>query len=47
MREVRPSRLTLAEVGPRVFEIIEPGCCYRLSMPGLLVSLEVDRLSWK
>jgi len=43
----RPARLTLAEVGQRVFEVVEPGCCYRLSLPGLLVWLEVDRLSWK
>jgi hypothetical protein len=42
-----PRRLTLAEVGKRVFEIVEAGSCYRLSVPGQLVTLEVDRLMWK
>jgi hypothetical protein len=40
-------RLTLAEVGRRDFEVIEPGVCYRLTVPGADVVLEVDRLTWR
>jgi hypothetical protein len=40
-------RLTLAEVGRRDFEVIEPGVCYRLRVPGADVVLEVDRLAWR
>jgi hypothetical protein len=36
-------RLTLAEVGKRQFEIVEPGVCYRLNVPGAMVTFEVDR----
>jgi hypothetical protein len=42
-----PRRLTLAEVGPRKFEIVEPGACYRLTVPGADVTFEVDRLAWR
>ena len=30
-----PRRLTLKEIGPRVFETIEPGGCYRRSIPAI------------
>jgi hypothetical protein len=40
-------RLTLAEIGPRKFEIVEPSACYRLTVPGADVTFEVDRLAWR
>jgi hypothetical protein len=40
-------RLTLAEVGRRTFKVVEAGSCYRLSVPGQMVTLEVDRLTWR
>ena len=43
---IEDRRLTLAEVGSRHFETVEAGSCYRLRVPGKLVTLEVDRLAW-
>jgi hypothetical protein len=42
-----PRRLTLAELGATTFVAVEPGACYRLEVPGALVSFELDRLAWK
>jgi hypothetical protein len=39
-------RLTLAEAGPREFEVVIPAERFRLRMPGLSLSLEADRLQW-
>lgn len=39
-------RLDLSEIGPRHFEVVEPGTCYRLTVPGCDVVFEVDRLQW-
>src|SRR5262245_51646166 len=39
-------RMTLADVGPRNFEVLEPGYSYRLDYPGINVTFLVDRLSW-
>ncbi len=39
-------RLTLAEVGPREFTTIEPGYAYRLAVPGVMVTFDLDRLLW-
>ena len=38
-------RLTLAEIGPRHFEILELGVAYRLEVPGANLSFEVDHVS--
>src|SRR5438552_13158388 len=40
-------RLDLAEIGPRQFEILEPGQSYRLTVPGALIVFTVDRLAWR
>lgn len=40
-------RLTLAEIGKRAFEVVSPGSRYRLSVPGVEVTFEVDRLERK
>jgi hypothetical protein len=40
-------RLTLAEIGPRTFEVVESGMCYRLNAPGANVTIEIDRLMWR
>lgn len=40
-------RLTLAETGPREFTAIIPGERFRLSAPGLQLTLEADRLRWE
>jgi hypothetical protein len=42
-----PRRLTLAEAGPRTFEVVEPGACYRLTTLGGDVIFEIDRLAWR
>lgn len=39
-------RLDLSEIGPRQFEIVEHGACYRLHVPGCEVTFELDRLAW-
>lgn len=39
--------MTLAEVGARSFETVQPGSCYRLAVPNVEVVLEVDRLVWQ
>jgi hypothetical protein len=45
INEIR--RLTLDEVGPREFSVVEPGACYRLEATGVGVTFEIDRLVWR
>jgi hypothetical protein len=44
-REVR--RLTLGEVGPREFDVVAAGVCYRHVVPGVGLTFTFDRLRWK
>jgi hypothetical protein len=39
--------LVMAEIGPRSFETVQPGACYRLSLPGIETYIEADRLAWR
>jgi len=39
-------RLSLTEIGPRRFEIIEPGAAYALDVSGAMLRFEIDRLVW-
>src|SRR5262245_33974181 len=39
-------RLTPAELGPRTFQVVSAGTCYRLAAPGCDAVLEIDRLTW-
>jgi hypothetical protein len=38
--------LSLAEIGPRYFDIVIPGERYRLRAPGTLLTLVADRVHW-
>ena len=40
-------RLTLAEVGPREFDVVARGVCYRYRVPGAGLTFTFDRLRWK
>jgi hypothetical protein len=42
-----PPRPTLADAGKLTFVVIEPGVSYRLEVPGMMVTFEVDRLTWR
>lgn len=39
--------LTATELGTRTFDAIVPGACYRLALPGIETTFEIDRLLWR
>jgi hypothetical protein len=39
--------LVMAEIGPRAFETVQAGACYRLHLPGIETYFEADRLAWR